>query len=69
MTGVKSDLTLRLRDQLVSALHRGHLREGDRLSSIRLVATETGEDARAAYEASQTDESDSDDKDKDKKNE
>lgn len=47
------DLTLatQLRDRLLSELHLGHVRAGDRLPSIRQVATETGADARAVARA------------------
>jgi DNA-binding transcriptional regulator YhcF (GntR family) len=44
----------RLRDHIVSAMHLGHVRAGDRLSSIRQVAGETGADARAVARAYRT---------------
>jgi len=47
----KRDLADRLRDQVVSALHLGHLHPGDRLPSIRQVAAETGADARTVARA------------------
>lgn len=47
----KRGLVDRLRDRVVSALHVGHLRAGDRLPSIREVAAETGEDPRAVSRA------------------
>lgn len=47
----KRDLTERLRDQIVSAIHVGHLRGGDRLPSIRQVSREMGTDARAVARA------------------
>ncbi|MBW3570140.1 MAG: GntR family transcriptional regulator [Gemmatimonadetes bacterium] len=47
----RRSLTDRLRDRIVSALHVGHLRVGERLPSIRQVAAETGEDARAVARA------------------
>ena len=48
---MKRELAERLRDQIVSALHLGHLRAGDRLPSIRQVAAETGADPRAVARA------------------
>jgi DNA-binding transcriptional regulator YhcF (GntR family) len=41
----------RLRDLVVSALHLGHVRAGDRLPSIRQAAAETGADPRAVARA------------------
>ena len=43
--------TRRLRDRILSGLHLGHLQPGDRLPSIRQVAAESGEDARAISRA------------------
>ncbi len=43
----EQDLTDRLRDRLLNALHVGRIRPGDRLPSIREVARETGADHRA----------------------
>ena len=43
----EQDLTDRLRDRLLNALHVGRIRPGDRLPSIREVARDTGEDHRA----------------------
>ncbi|MFL5385451.1 MAG: GntR family transcriptional regulator [Longimicrobiaceae bacterium] len=51
---MQRELTERLRGQIVSGLHLGHLRAGDRLPSIRQVAAETGEDARAVARAYRT---------------
>jgi DNA-binding transcriptional regulator YhcF (GntR family) len=48
---MQRELTERLRDRIVSGLHLGRLRAGDRLPSIRAVAAETGEDARAVARA------------------
>lgn len=45
------DLTGRLRDHLLNALHVGRVRPGDRLPSIREVARETGADHRAVAAA------------------
>lgn len=46
-----SDLTIRLRDRVVSGLHLGRLHSGDRLPSIREVAQETGSDPRTVTKA------------------
>jgi DNA-binding transcriptional regulator YhcF (GntR family) len=43
----QQDLTDRLRDRLLNALHVGRIRPGDRLPSIREVARDSGEDHRA----------------------
>lgn len=51
MTTVEESVTSRIRDRIVSGLHRGRLRAGDRLPSIRDVVQETGVDHRAAAEA------------------
>ena len=48
---MKRDLTEWLRDRIVSGLHLGRLRAGDRLPSIRQVAAETGANARAVARA------------------
>jgi DNA-binding transcriptional regulator YhcF (GntR family) len=48
---MKRELEEWLRDHIVSSLHLGRLRPGDRLPSIRQVAAETGEDARAVSRA------------------
>jgi DNA-binding transcriptional regulator YhcF (GntR family) len=53
MTGEQT-LTDQLRDRIVSALHLGHVHAGDRLPSIRQIAGETGEDARAVARAYRT---------------
>jgi DNA-binding transcriptional regulator YhcF (GntR family) len=50
----ESDLTARLRDRIVSGLHRGRLRGGDRLPSLREVAEEFGADHRAVAAAYRT---------------
>ena len=50
-TTEKPSVTGRIRDRIVSDLHRGRLRAGDRLPSIREVVQETGVDHRAAAEA------------------
>lgn len=42
---------VRIRDQIVSGLHRGRLRGGDRLPSIRDMAQTTGADIRAVADA------------------
>jgi DNA-binding transcriptional regulator YhcF (GntR family) len=47
----KQNLTDQLRERIVSAIHTGHLRAGDRLPSIRQLAAETDEDARAVARA------------------
>ena len=44
---LQQDLTDRLRDRLLNALHVGRIRPGDRLPSIREVARESGADHRA----------------------
>lgn len=49
-----NDLTNRLRDRLLNALHVGSLRPGDRLPSIRRVAQETSVDHRAVASAYRT---------------
>jgi DNA-binding transcriptional regulator YhcF (GntR family) len=51
---MKQGLAERLHDRIVSALHLGHLRPGDRLPSIRQVAAEMGEDPRAVARAYRT---------------
>lgn len=43
----EQDLTDRIRDRLLNALHVGRIRPGDRLPSIREVARDTGADHRA----------------------
>lgn len=45
------ELTDRLRDRLLNALHVGRIHPGDRLPSIRAVARETGADHRAVAAA------------------
>jgi DNA-binding transcriptional regulator YhcF (GntR family) len=47
----KPSVTARIRDRIVSDLHRGRIRAGDRLPSIREVVQEAGVDHRAAAEA------------------
>jgi DNA-binding transcriptional regulator YhcF (GntR family) len=47
----ESDLITRLRDRIVSGLHLGQLRTGDRLPSIREVAEEAGINDRTAAKA------------------
>ncbi|HEX8272896.1 MAG TPA: GntR family transcriptional regulator [Longimicrobiaceae bacterium] len=47
----EQDLTDRLRDRLLNALHVGRIRPGDRLPSIREVARDTGADHRAVAAA------------------
>ncbi|MEW5930642.1 MAG: GntR family transcriptional regulator [Gemmatimonadota bacterium] len=47
----EQDLTNRLRDRLLNALHVGRIRPGDRLASIREVARDTGADHRAVAAA------------------
>jgi DNA-binding transcriptional regulator YhcF (GntR family) len=44
-------LAIRLRDQIVSSLHRGRLRAGDRLPGIRQITQESGIDHRAVTAA------------------
>lgn len=46
-----SDLTERLRDQIVTALHVGRLHGGDRLPSVRDVARDTGANPRTVAKA------------------
>lgn len=47
----ESNLTERLRDRIVSALHVGRIHAGDRLPSIREVALETGVNPRTVAKA------------------
>jgi len=47
----EQELTGRLRDRLLNALHVGRIRPGDRLPSIREVSRETGADHRAVAAA------------------
>lgn len=46
-----SDLTERLRDQIVTALHVGRLQGGDRLPGVRDVARDTGANPRTVAKA------------------
>lgn len=50
----ENDLTTRLRDRLLNALHVGSLHPGDRLPSIRRVAEETSVDHRVVASAYRT---------------
>lgn len=50
----EQSLTVRIRDRIVSGLHRGRLRGGDRLPSLREMAQETGADHRVVADAYRT---------------
>src|SRR4051794_33680711 len=50
----RSDLVQHLRDRIVGALHIGKLRAGDRLPSIRELASELGRNPRTVAAAYRT---------------
>lgn len=51
---IEQGLATRLRDRIVSGLHRGRLRGGDRLASFREMAEESGVDHRVVADAYRT---------------
>ncbi|MBW3629199.1 MAG: GntR family transcriptional regulator [Gemmatimonadetes bacterium] len=51
MAKTKFNITAHLRDRVISGLHRGRLRGGDRLPSFREVAEEVGVDFRLVSDA------------------
>jgi DNA-binding transcriptional regulator YhcF (GntR family) len=54
MPAIEQSVTTRIRDRIVSGLHRGRLRGGDRLPSFREMAQETGADHRVVADAYRT---------------